>query len=359
MSRLNLFVGARWQQFLVSIFSGMIMLAMCLAPVALAADAVDTSAWDQGREPISIITNGWVDVREILRQVAGNASLGLQMAPDVTGQVNVHLEGVGVRQALDALLDPVDLGYEVVNNVLVVYKRGMVTRWFTFDYPVTQREGRGELDVSVSRDSGSGSGSGGSSGGDSGGGDENQNRSHVTSTAVMSVWPEVMESLTTLVFPHSFEAAAGAGSEHGLATNLSDDAGRLLVVNPMASLVQVTAEWDRVEQVDQLLRRLKESLLRQVAIEVRIMEVYLNDETQTGINWNTLLDGEVQVGLRTLNTVTNLGDDFMQIKVDSKHLTGVLQAIATKGDLRTISTPRVSLFPVPGGTGDCQQRCGH
>lgn len=333
MSRWNLFVATRWQRISVGLLGGMMALAMGLSPAIAAGESPGAPVWDQGKEPISIITNGWVNVREILRQVAGSAALGLQMAPDVTGQVNVHLEDVGVHQALDALLDPVDLGYEVVNNVLVVYKRGMVTRWFTFDYPVTQREGRGELDVSVSRESSSGSG---------GGGDENQNRSHVTSTAIMSVWPEVMASLTTLVFPYSFESQTGSKASNSLAINRSDEAGRLLVVNPMASLVQVTAEWDRVEQVDQLLARLKESLLRQVAIEVRIMEVSLNDETQTGINWNTLLDGEAQVGLQTLNTVTNLSEDFMQIKVDSRHLTSVLQALATKGDLRTISTPRVT-----------------
>ncbi len=345
MSRWNLFVGARWRRIPVGILAGMVLLMICPIPGAQ-AETPAAPAWDQGKQPISIITNGWVDVREILRHVAANGSLGLQMAPDVTGQVNVHLEDVGVRQALDALLDPVDLGYEVVNNVLVVYKRGMVTRWFTFDYPVTQREGRGELEISVSREGlsnggGSGGGGGGGSGG-GGGGDENQNRSHVTSTAVMSVWPQVMESLTTLVFPYSFESATQSGSEEALSINRSDADGRLLVVNPMASLVQVTAEWDRVEQVDQLLLRLKESLLRQVAIEVRIMEVSLDDETRTGVNWNTILNGEAQVSLKTINPVTNIGEDFMQIKVDSKHLAGVLQALATTGDLKTISTPRVT-----------------
>jgi len=35
----------------------------------------------------------------------------------------------------------------------------MVTRWITFDYPVTEREGRGELEVSASSSGSSGSGS--------------------------------------------------------------------------------------------------------------------------------------------------------------------------------------------------------
>ena len=128
------------------------LVAVILLGTAQAKGAVThddpTQAWEKDRPKVSIVTNGWVDVREILRTVAENADLGLQLAPDVDGQVNVHLENVVVSRALDALLTPADLGYEVVDDVLVVYGRGMITRWFTFDYPVTEREGRGELEIS-------------------------------------------------------------------------------------------------------------------------------------------------------------------------------------------------------------------
>jgi hypothetical protein len=35
----------------------------------------------------------------------------------------------------------------------MVYKHGLVSRWFSFDYPVTLREGRGELKVNIMADS--------------------------------------------------------------------------------------------------------------------------------------------------------------------------------------------------------------
>jgi hypothetical protein len=164
--------------------------------VLLAGTAHGADSWDEGLPEVTIVTNGWVEVRDILRNVAANTGLGLQMAPDVSGQVNVHLEGVPAAKALDALLTPADLGYEVVDGVLVVYKEGMVTRWITFDYPVTQRVGRGELEVSASS-------SGESSSSGSGGGEQGSNKSHVTSTASMSIWPEVMESLKVMVFKNA------------------------------------------------------------------------------------------------------------------------------------------------------------
>jgi len=300
----------------------------------------ETATWDAGRPPVSIVTNGWIDVREILRTVTANSGLGLQMAPDVQGQVNVHLEQVRLSRALDALLEPVNLGYEVVDDVVVVHRRGMVTRWFTFDYPVTLREGRGELQVSAARES-SGGGSGGGSGG-SGGGDSNQNRSHVTSTATMSIWPEVMASLKVLVFQGAQLHEEQGGGQTVQSVNLSDSEGRSLVVNPMASLVQVTAEWDRVRRVAELLDRLEESLQRQVAIEVQIMEVYLDNDAQTGVNWQDILRGDASMSLNALGAGENIGETFFQFVVNSADVRGVLEVVERSGDLRTVSTPRVT-----------------
>jgi len=308
-----------------------VLLLVLVTGAALAAEA-----WDEGRPAVTIVTNGWVEVRDILRNVAGNTGLGLQMAPDVSGKVNVHLEGVPVAKALDALLTPADLGYEVVDGVLVVYKEGMVTRWITFDYPVTQRVGRGELEISASGSNEGSSGGGGS--------DQGSNKSHVTSTASMSIWPEVMESLKVVVFKNREDVRESRGGEEAMAVSMSDDEGRTLVANPMASMVMVTAEWSRVHQVQQLLERLQESLQRQVAIEVRIMEVYLDSETQTGINWDILnLDSDVSgVGLNTFDGGDHIGNEFFQFTLNSKHLSSVMEAISTSGDIRTVSTPKVT-----------------
>jgi MSHA type pilus biogenesis protein MshL len=320
-----------------------LLLGLSATAFAAGANGDDgVPAWDINRPKVSIVTNGWVEVRDILQSVSANAGLGLQMAPDVGGQVNVHLENVTVSRALEALLTPADLGYEVIDDVLVVYGRSLVSRWFTFDYPVTEREGRGELAVSVSQNAAGGaSSSGGSSG--SGGSGESQNKSHVTSTAVMAIWPGVMSALETIVFAGtSSEDISGRSGGENRSINLADNTGRTLVVNPMASLVQVTAEWERVQKVEQLLARLKESLQRQVAIEVRIMEVTLDDATQTGVNWETLFKSDASSQLQTFSSTTNLAEEFFQFKVDSRRIKGVLQAIASTGNLRTVSTPRVT-----------------
>ncbi len=314
-----------------------LIFGMMLFSTVAVAGFVQTSGgdgWDAGIAPVSIVTNGFVDVRELLPSVAIKLGLGLQMAPDVEGEVNVHLVEVPADQALEGILDQAGLGYEVVNSVLIIHKQGMVTRWFTFDYPVTEREGRGELEISSS---------GGQSSGSSGGqGGENQNKSHVTSTATMRIWPEIMESLKTLVFDGATTNAQSGGGEQSISTNVADGMGRSLVVSPMAGIIEVTAEFDRVQRVDGLLGRLSNSLQRQVAIEVKIMEVNLDEASETGIDWSTLTGTDVESALHATSEGPPGGGDYFQFVVDSKHLAGTLQALETYGNIKTLSTPRIT-----------------
>jgi len=282
--------------------------------------------------PVSVVTSGPVDVRGILRSLSENASLGLQMAPEVRGEVDVHLENVSLDRALEAILVPIGLSYEIADGVIVVSRRGMVTRWFSFDYPVTERQGSGELQISA----------GNTRGGDqqSGGQSDNENQSQISSNLVMSVWPDVMNALETVVFRDAeFEAEK---DEKAQAINLADGEGRMLLANPMASMVQITAEADRVEQAGELIARLKESLLRQVAIEVKILEVALDQDTQTGIDWSILAGDEVEPSLYTFDGDAHIAGEYFKLVFDNVDVTGVLEAIDQSGDLHTVATPRIT-----------------
>lgn len=98
------------------------------------------------------------------------------------------------------------------------------------------------------------------------------------------------------------------------------------------------------QPVQELLSRLEESLQRQVAIEVRIMEVYLDAQASTGINWDILnLDSDVSSPrLQTFDSSDHIGNQFFQFTLDSSHLNGVMEAISSNGDIKTVSNPKVT-----------------
>lgn len=308
----------------------LIAVAMFQAP-AVAQESAPPAA---PQTPITLVTSGWVDVRELLRHVAEQAGLGLEIAPDVTGDVNTRLEGVPLTHALAAMLEPIDAGYEIADGVLIVSRKGLQTRWFTFDYPVTKREGKGELQVSARR---SNSQSGGS---DSGGGQgSDENRSNLSTTSTMDIWPQVIAALQTVVFEADNPAGGSGGEGEALAISLSDTAGRVLVVNAMAGLVQVTAEWSRIRCVESLLARLEESMRRQVAIEVQILEVTLRDTDKMGVDWANVTGKYLGVDFKSTE---GLEKPFLKLVLKSSGTTALLEAISEQGTVNVLSTPRIS-----------------
>ena len=278
----------------------------------------------------TLITGEWVDVRSVLRIIAESNGFALQIAPDVDGLVNVHLEDVTVPQALQALLEPIDMGYELLDNVLMVYKRGFISRWFTFDYLTTSRSGRGELRIS-----GRSKGTGGLSPGG-----EGENESHVSSKLEMEIWPEVIGALRTLVFDGA-DKTADADGESG-AFSLADTEGRILVVSPMAGIVQVSAEWKRMRLVEGYLERMSESLHRQVAIEVKILEVSLDSGLKTGIDWSGVHKTGSADGQASFEGTQGLAAPFFKFVVNGKSVSSLVEAVQSQGNVKVISTPRIT-----------------
>jgi MSHA biogenesis protein MshL len=300
-----------------------------LAQVDTTAAAPDTT--------ITLVTNGWVDVREMLRHVAEQAGLGLELAPDITGEVNLQLEDVPLRRALDAMLGPIGAGYDIVGGVLMVSGKELVTRWITFNYPVTSREGKGELQVSARRSAGqSGSGSGGGGGGGQG---ADENRSNLSTAVTMAIWPQVIAALQTVVFEGESPRGATNDEDDNLALSLSDAEGRVLVVNAMAGLVQITAESSRIQRAESMLTRLEESLRRQVAIEVQILEVTINGSDRMGIDWSNL-SGE-HFGL-DFQSREGLDNPVLNLVLKNGKTNALLEAISQQGTVKVLSTPRIS-----------------
>ncbi|MBM4117532.1 hypothetical protein FJ251_07255 [bacterium] len=308
------------------------LVAESAAPAAaLAAEPAPLAVSAPAEAQITLITGDWVDVREVLKTVARSAGYGLQIAPDVEGQVNVHLENVGFDAALRALLEPIDLGYERRGGVLMVYRLGMVTRWFSFDYPVTQREGKGELRISGRGQSQSESG-----------GSQDQNESHVTSSAAMAIWPEVMQALETLVFARNRSESGASGAVVAQSLSLADEAGRSLLVSPMAGVIQATAEAKRLRQVETYLQRMRAALRRQVAIEVKILEVAVTGEEHTGIDWTAVANEEHLALTGRQRTTEGLGNPFFDFVIKGKSVSGLIEAISKQGTVRVVSTPRIT-----------------
>ncbi|MDQ6964925.1 MAG: hypothetical protein Q9M13_08410, partial [Mariprofundales bacterium] len=118
-----------------------------------------------------------------------------------------------------------------------------------------------------------------------------------------------VEAVETRQFVIDFLATKGdnriwAGLEGKLQSLLSDS-GKL-VISELAGTIQVTDAHANVEDVAKFLNQLRQTISRQVEIEMKIVEVTLNDSNALGIDWSRIKMGGLAVQFNFGSNVNGL-----------------------------------------------------
>ena len=233
----------------------------------------------------------------LLLLLVSGTRLSVVADPDVTGTFRGELKQVTLRQALDMVLQPRGFDYSVQGNLIRVFKRRLDTRIFDLNSVLTRR--------TVASD-------------------QRGIPSGVSLTDVAS--PEAGDVITDLTA--------------GVQTLLSAD-GRFNM-DRKAALMQVTDYADRLDRIGLYLDTLQSRAARQVSIQARVIEVELNDEFSSGIDWTLLMrraGGSVSLaqevrpsgGSRPFTAVLNIKD-----------FPGLLTALGAQGRANVMATPHVN-----------------
>ena len=248
-------------------------------------------------------------------------ALNIVIDKDVVGEVNVNFNNLNFQQAMSAILD--SFGYYWTRQDNLVFVKSRETRSFKIDYIRLIRSGSGSSQAQVS--------SGGAESSSETGGE-------VAGTIIIGqedkvdFWTEVETQLTALI---------------------SED-GRL-VVNRLSGTIQVTDQHRRVEEIAHYIDDINHSIYRQVDIEVKIVEVTLNNDESLGINWDIVFnpgsfgdsnifdfDGVISQssgGVSVLPPAINFTHNNTNSSGDS--FTGVVSALKQQGDVNIVSQPRI------------------
>jgi type II secretory pathway component GspD/PulD (secretin) len=92
-----------------------------------------------GAGVLSQMTVREAELRAFLSTLAQAGGLTLSMAPDITGTVDADFMNVTLNEALDAVLTPLGLEFQIVGKILRVTREQLQRRQFTFDYLTTPR----------------------------------------------------------------------------------------------------------------------------------------------------------------------------------------------------------------------------
>jgi MSHA type pilus biogenesis protein MshL len=307
------------------------------------------------------------DVTVVIREIARKFGLQYQIDPAVRGVVNTTFRNRTLPDALDAIVPP-GMAYQVQGGVLRVGPARVTTRIFSLDYVALSRLGTattviqrrlngdaiaGSSITGLGRLGATQAGGLGFSGmsGSGGGADV------ISAVSVADAWEEIRVAAEGLVF----DAPAGGGqaqTAQGVApaggigaigstgrpfSRVSAD-GRRLIINPMSGTVTVSAFPAQLEQVEAFLRAFEASVQRQVLIEAKIVEVNLDRSFEWGIDWNIIgKDGNDSIKVRSApSTPLSTKNVELFLTGGSGQINVVLSALENQGDVRVLSSPRVS-----------------
>ena len=198
--------------------------------------------------------------------------------PDVTGSISANLKDVTLFEALDAIRELYGYDYKVEGSRIYIKPLSLQTRVFQINYLAASRKGTSDIRVTSGSISDSVSTSNANSnanqpgqnsaqGNNSSGNNTSQasTSSKISTTSNNDFWSELKMSL---------EVLADAGKD-----------GRQVVISPQSGVVVIRAMSNEMRNIAAYLKATQLSVDRQVILEAKILEVELNDEYQSGINW--------------------------------------------------------------------------
>lgn len=284
--------------------------------------------------------------------------------PEVTGNISANLKDVTLFEALDAIRELYGYEYRVEGSRIYVKPLTLQTRVFQINYLASTRKGSSDIRVTsgsvadsvVSGNSGSTGGSGTAQNAPNNAGSGNSAQastsSKITTSSNNDFWSELKASLDIL---------AGSGQD-----------GKQVVINPQSGVVVVRAMSDEIRNIAAYLKATQLSVDRQVILEAKILEVELNDQYQTGINWASFAslksspDSAASLGFvtpgTTLSTTRQITDgsgisavtginlgagaraagSLFGLAFQTANFSALLSFLESQGSVHVLSSPRIA-----------------
>nr|WP_315398989.1 pilus (MSHA type) biogenesis protein MshL [uncultured Duganella sp.] len=285
-----------------------------------------------------------VPVQQFFNSIVAGTRYNMLINPEVSGTITANLKDVTLVEALDAVRELYGYDYKIEGNRISIRPLTMQTKMFKVNYLTAIRKGVSSLRVSSTSVANAGtsnsgsqnnsgnnnnsngndnSGNNGNNGNTPGGNQTQRDAANVQTTSGSDFWLELKTAL---------EAIIETGKD-----------GRSVTISPQSGVIVIRAMPDELRNVDQYLRATQLSVDRQVILEAKILEVELNSNFQSGINWAAF--GKLSTNSRISGGLVQPGTSLTPLGVSA---TGSLSSSGAAG---TVAVPGSSIGAVSDAVG--------
>lgn len=288
-----------------------------------------------------------VPVQQFFNSIVAGTRYNMLINPEVTGNITANLKDVTLVEALDAVRELYGYDYKIEGTRIYIRPLTMQTKMFKVNYLTGIRKGASSLRVSSTSVANAGtsnsgsqnnsgnnnsnnnsgnndnSGNNGNNGNQPGGSQSQRDAANVQTSSNSDFWLELKTAL---------EALIETGKD-----------GRSVTISPQSGVIVIRAMPDELRNVDQYLRATQLSVERQVILEAKILEVELNSNFQSGINWAAF--GKLSTNSRISAGLVQPGTSLTPLGVSASG------SLSSGGAAGTVAVPGSSIGAVSDAVG--------
>lgn len=288
-------------------------------------------------------------VQDAMAQFAQTYGLNIVADRDVAGNITVAFRDLSLDKALEAMLETAGLSWNWEDGLLRVSR--LQTRTFTVDYLRLTRSGNSTTSASSAQPGG-------------GGGGDGTTRAGLSRNDSINFWSELEAQLSEILTKGREEYAIErpvettsifdrqANTTTTTTKQVKEKEGRL-VINRLSGTIQIATSRARMKAVERYLDSLQQGAMRQVYIDVKIVEVALTGDSAMGVDWARISMGSLVMGTATALSGTASGASVLPSTAAAvykrtfpstwlvKDVTAVLTLLKQQGDVRVVSQPRI------------------
>jgi MSHA biogenesis protein MshL len=335
---------------------------------------------------VTVSVNQTVGLRDLLFELAEQADIDLELDPQIRGSVIFTAKERPFDEVVNRICEMAGLRYEFQGNVLRVELDRPYSQSYNVDYLNVARSGKSSVSTTVQMGGSGGSGAEGGAGSTSGG-----SESEVKNEYEGDLWKDLEASLEQLLtssdtyvslatladpvttptnpvpppmpvdangqpIPPQPGSPAVSAMPPAVAPTLNiaaatpdpviPNAPATFALSRQTGVLSVFASERQQRQVAKYLEEFRKRATTQILIEAKVLQVELNDEFATGINWGlfTKKGGGAVFDFAAPELAPTTSSGFGFTIGGQPDFSAVVQAISRFGTVRALSSPRVMVM---------------